>query len=77
MRTLTRPLIRPFTEHPASVDETYAEHLAASWSFAFRLLGAGFACLLHGLFPFLFTTTGSRTISALHERMVLNRSRKR
>jgi hypothetical protein len=73
MRTLTRP----FTEHPASVDETYAQHLAAAWSFSFRLLVAGVACLLHGLFPFLFTTTGSRAISTLHDRMVLNRSRKR
>lgn len=73
MRTLTRP----FTEHPASVNESYAEHLAASWSFAFRLLGAGAACLMHGLFPFLFTTTGSRTITVLHDRMVANRCRKR
>lgn len=73
MRTLTRP----FTEHPASVNESYAEHLAASWSFAFRLLGAGLACLLHGLLPFLFTTTGSRAISTLYERMVANRCRKR
>jgi len=72
MRTLTRA----FTEHPASVNESYPEHLAVSWSFAFRLLGAGFACLLHGLFPFLFTTTGSRAIATLHERMVANRCRK-
>jgi len=72
-----RTLSRAFTEHPASVNESYAEHLAAAWSFAFRLLVAGLACLMHGLFPFLFTTTGSRAISTLHDRMVANRCRKR
>jgi len=67
--------LRPFTEHPASVNETYGEHFVMSWSFAFRLLGAGLACLVHGIFPFLCVTTGSSTIRELHERMVTNRVR--
>jgi hypothetical protein len=36
----------------------------------------GFACLLHGIFPFLFVKTGSAQISTLHERMVTNRRTK-
>ena len=36
----------------------------------------GFACLLHGIFPFLFVKTGSAQISTLHERMVENRRTK-
>jgi hypothetical protein len=38
---------------------------------------AGLACLLHGVFPFLFVTTGSRTIRHLHEVMIAHRSRRR
>jgi len=64
-----------FTAHPASVDETYAEHMAVASSFGLRLLGAGVACLIHGIFPFLFVKTGSAAIATLHERMVTNRRR--
>ncbi len=65
--------IQLFTEHPATVGETYFEHMGMAFSFAFRMLGGGLACLLHGIFPFLFLTTGSQTIQRLHDRMVLNR----
>ena len=64
-----------FTGHPASVNETYVEHLGSAWSFAFRMIGAGIACFLHGLLPFLFSSTGSSAILELHERMVANRIR--
>lgn len=64
-----------FTEHPASVGETYAEHLRAASGFGIAMVGAGLACLVHALLPFLFVTTGSRTIGALHERMIANRRR--
>lgn len=64
-----------FTEHPASVGESYLEHMGVAFSFGGRLLAAGLACLLHGIFPFLFTRTGSRTIIALHQEMVEKRVR--
>ncbi len=67
--------IDAFTEHPASVNETYLEHLGSAWFFAFRMMGAGVACMLHGLFPFLFGTTGSTAIRQLHDRMVTDRTR--
>ena len=66
-----------FTGHPASVNETYVEHLGSAWSFAFRMIGAGIACFLHGLLPFVFCTAGSSTIRQLHERMVTNRARQK
>jgi len=68
-------LRRLFTEHPASVGETYGEHLRAAAGFALTLLRAGCACLLHALLPFLFVHTGSRAVERLHDRMVVNRSR--
>ncbi len=64
-----------FTEHPETVGETYGEHLHTASDFGFRLVLAGLACLVHGVLPFLFVTTGSKTIAELHDRMVINRRR--
>ncbi len=66
---------RIFTTHPRSVGESYAQHLRSATSFGMTMLGAGLACLLHGVFPFLFERTGSDAIRRLYDRMVLNRSR--
>lgn len=64
-----------FTAHPASVHESYGEHMAVSWSFAWRMLVGALACFVHGLFPFLCVSKGSATIRTLHERMVTQRIR--
>ncbi|MFP6772429.1 MAG: DUF6356 family protein [Alphaproteobacteria bacterium] len=62
-----------FTEHPASVDETYGEHFITASGFGVTMLVAGCACLLHGIFPFWFARTGSNAITALHRRIVTYR----
>jgi len=64
-----------FTKHPNEVGETYGEHFMVATSFGMAMILAGLACLVHGLLPFLFTSTGSRTIKRLHERMVVARRR--
>jgi hypothetical protein len=69
-------LLEPFRAHPATVGETYVEHFGAASSFGFTLIRAGLACLIHGVFPFLFTTTGRRAIEDLHRRMVTHRDRR-
>jgi len=69
------PVSRLFTDHPASVGETYGEHLLQASSFGTRMILAGLACLVHGLLPFLFVRTGSTAIAALHTRMVAHRRR--
>jgi uncharacterized protein DUF6356 len=66
-----------FTEHPASVGETYTEHMASAWSFSARMAVGALACFVHGLFPFFFTRTGSGIIAELNSRMILNRTRQR
>ena len=66
-------LIRAFTEHPASVGESYSEHLFRAVYFGTRMVFAGIACLVHGVLPFLFVRTGSRAIAELNDRMVVNR----
>lgn len=68
-----RKIVQLFQDHPASVGEGYFAHMQASFSFALPLLLAALAAFAHGLFPFLFVRTGSRTIARLHERMVVHR----
>jgi len=68
-------LIRAFTKHPASVGESYTEHLFRAAYFGVRMMLAGLACLVHGVLPFLFVRTGSRAIAELNDRMVVNRRR--
>ncbi|MEJ1965258.1 MAG: DUF6356 family protein [Gammaproteobacteria bacterium] len=63
-----------FTEHPASVGETYFEHLSVATGFAVRMMVGGIACFLHAVFPFAFRRTGSDCIKQLHERMVTHRN---
>ncbi len=67
---------RAFTEHPASVGETYTQHMGMAFGFGARMVVAGFACLLHGIFPFLFKCTGKNCIALLHDRMVVHRDRR-
>lgn len=67
-------MFEPFTRHPRSVDETYREHMGMAWSFGFTLIGAGLACLVHGLLPFAFEQTGSQTVRGLHDRMSRRRA---
>jgi len=66
-------LNRAFTEHPASVGESYSEHLFRAVYFGTRMVFAGVACLVHGVLPLLFVRTGSRAIAELNDRMVVNR----
>jgi hypothetical protein len=66
-------LIRAFTAHPASVGESYTEHLVRAIGFGTRMVLAGVACLVHAVLPFLFVRTGSRAIAELNDRMVVNR----
>lgn len=64
-----------FSKHPQSVGESYGEHFAVATSFGSAMILGGLACMIHGVLPFLFTSTGSQTIKRLHERMVVSRRR--
>jgi len=64
---------RLFTNHPATVNETYGQHFAAAAGFGFRMIWGGLVCLVHAAIPGAFCTKGSDLICELHERMVTNR----
>jgi len=66
-------MLRRFTDHPSSVNETYFQHMAMAFGFGGRMLLGGLACLVHGIFPWLCLTRGSDTVRELHHRMVSHR----
>jgi Family of unknown function (DUF6356) len=70
-------LLRRFREHPAAVGESYGEHCFHAASFGWTMLRGALACLVHAVFPWICTTTGSQAVTRLHNRMVLNRSKSR
>jgi hypothetical protein len=63
-----------FTDHPASVNETYFQHMGSAFGFGSSMLFGAVACFVHGLFPWLCLSRGSDTIRALHHRMVSHRA---
>lgn len=72
---MTRQTIRrlSFTEHPASVGENYFVHFRHAAGFSFNMLKGSLACLVHAVFPFLCTKTGSGIVATLNTRMIANR----
>ena len=64
-----------FTDHPASVGETYGQHFVSAMGFSLSMLRAAFCCAVHAILPFMFEKTGSSCITGLYDRMVTNRSR--
>jgi hypothetical protein len=62
------------TRHLRNVGETYSEHLGMASGFGLRMIATGLACLVHGIFPFLFERTGSTMVRRLHDEMVRKRA---
>ena len=55
-----------FLKHPREAGETYGEHAAFAVGSGLTLIAAGLACIVHGLIPAAFETTGSRTVGRLN-----------
>ena len=75
-RSLLSNLNRAFSEHPASVGESYSAHFVTAGGFGWALFKASLACFVHAVLPFAFEKTGSIAITELHRKMVSNRDRR-
>jgi hypothetical protein len=62
-----------FTEHPRSVGESYWQHMGVALSFAGAMALGAAASLVHAVFPFLCTRTGSDVVLRLHARVARRR----
>ncbi len=67
-------LLKSFQDHPRSVGETYLSHLGSAARFSGLMALGALACLIHGLLPFAFQTTGSRQVRRLYAAMVVDRA---
>jgi hypothetical protein len=63
------PLAAIFLDHPATVNETYFQHMRFAFSFAFWLGTAALAALVHAFIPVLCETTASRILKRLTARI--------
>ena len=68
-------LKRLFSEHPATVNESYWQHFASAMGFGFRMIWGGLVCMVHAVIPGVCCTKASEMIGELHDRMITNRRR--
>ncbi|MGC6422010.1 MAG: DUF6356 family protein [Flavobacteriaceae bacterium] len=55
-----------FTRHPHSVGENYWQHFGFAVVTGLKLIGWGCIAIIHGIFPFAFTTFVSDRIRRLY-----------
>lgn len=67
-------IARIFLSHPATVNESFFEHMMFAMKFSGLLFAAAFAALVHAFIPCLFEKTASRIIAQLYAR-TQNRSK--
>ena len=63
-----------FLEHPKSMGETYLGHQREAFGIGLSMIAGGLACVMHGLVPAMFLTTGGDMISTLHRRITARRA---
>ena len=61
-------MTRLFTEHPASIGESYLQHTGFALWFSGQLALAALAALAHAFLPFTFEKTASGIVARLYER---------
>ena len=54
-----------FTKHPRENGETYIQHVHSAWKIVFFLKKIEAKCVVHSVFPFLYTTAVSDKIECL------------
>ena len=58
-----------FLQHPATVEESYFEHMMFAGRFALTLLAASAAAFVHAVIPALFEKTASNLIRQMYARI--------
>lgn len=66
---MSQPIRALFLDHPASVEESYFQHMRFAFGFAFWLTLAAGAALTHALVPALCEKTASNIIRRLYTRI--------
>ena len=48
-----------FSDHPHLNNESYLGHMTTAGYYGFKMIFAGFACVIHSIFPFIFKSSAS------------------
>ena len=62
-------LAKLFIDHPRSLGMSWAGHGFGAIGIGVRMIGAGAACIVHAVFPAVFTETAGRTVTSLYAHM--------
>lgn len=65
-----RAIRQIFNEHPASVGETYTQHLRVAGTFGVQCILIGLISIVHAFLPFTFQKTASARFHRLHAWLV-------
>jgi hypothetical protein len=60
-------MLEKFTNHPKEQDETYLQHMRAAWKIVYVLKTLELKCIIHSIFPFLYTNVVSAKIEDLQK----------
>ena len=60
-------MLKSFTKHPHEQGETYLQHMRASWKIVYVLKTLEIKCVIHSIFPFLYTDAVSGKIECLQK----------
>lgn len=58
-------MVDAFQRHPATVGESYAQHMLFAGRFGVLMLAAGGAALVHAVLPFVFEKTAGNILRAM------------
>lgn len=60
-------MLKNFTKHPSKQGETYLQHMWSAWQIAWLLISLTAKCMVHSVFPFLYTNAISSKIECLNK----------
>lgn len=61
-----KALVKRCMKHLEDVNESYVEHLTFTLKISSLILATAVILLIHGMFPWVFTRTGSRMIARIN-----------
>jgi hypothetical protein len=69
--------INPIKHHLVEANEKYFEHFSFAFKSGSKLVGVGLALITHSILPCFFTTTASRNVRSMNEKLQNRTQQKR
>jgi hypothetical protein len=60
-------MFKLFTKHPQKQNETYFQHFCSAWKIIFCLKKIEIKCVIHSVFPFIYTDALSGQLKCLRK----------